>query len=138
MKYLFNNKELNIPDEEIENLVKNLKITQEEAINTWLCDNEYINNEEIENLTQKAKENGTTKIKARKNVENKKTERKPTENPLKQQIIEDIYYFLLEKYPELNHNNVNITNKTKLIEFSLQNRRFKLDLVEKRAEKPKK
>ena len=135
MKYLFNNKELNIPDEEIENLVKNLKITQEEAINIWLCDNEYINNEEIENLTQKAKENGTTKIKARKNVENKKTDRNRKENTTKSFIID----ILFQKLAEIdNIYNLKVENKEKIITFSLNNNNYKLDLIQKRAEKPKK
>lgn len=135
MKYLFNNKELNIPDEEIENLVKNLKITQEEAINIWLCDNEYINNEEIENLTQKAKENGTTKIKARKNVENKKTDRNRKENTTKSFIIG----ILFQKLAEIdNIYNLKVENKEKIITFSLNNNNYKLDLIQKRAEKPKK
>ena len=135
MRYLFNNKELNIPDEEIENLVKNLKITQEEAINIWLCDNEYINNEDIENLTQKAKENGTTKIKARKNVENKKTERNRKENTTKSFIID----FLFQKLAEIgNIYNLKVENKEKIITFSLNNNNYKLDLIQKRAEKPKK
>ena len=135
MKYLFNNKELNIPDEEIKNLVKNLKITQEEAINIWLCDNEYINNEEIENLTQKAKENGTTKIKARKNVENKKTDRNRKENTTKSFIID----ILFQKLAEIdNIYNLKVENKEKIITFSLNNNNYKLDLIQKRAEKPKK
>lgn len=135
MKYLLNNKELNIPDEEIENLVKNLKITQEEAINIWLCDNEYINNEEIENLTQKAKENGTTKIKARKNVENKKTDRNRKENTTKSFIID----ILFQKLAEIdNIYNLKVENKEKIITFSLNNNNYKLDLIQKRAEKPKK
>ena len=36
MKYNFGNKVLNIPDEEIENLMDTLELTEEEAIETWL------------------------------------------------------------------------------------------------------
>ena len=130
-----NNKNVNVPDKELDNLMKTLDLSQDEALDLWLTDNDYVNNPEIEELTKKAKVNKTTQIHAGDKTKRAKTERKPTENPLKQQIIEDIYYFLLDRYPELNHNNINITNKTKLIEFSLQNRQFKLDLVEKRAKK---
>ena len=44
MKYNFKNKVLNIPDEEIENLMDTLELTEEEAIETWLDDNDYTEN----------------------------------------------------------------------------------------------
>ena len=56
MKYNFNGKEINIPDAEIANNVKLLGISQQEAIEMWLDDNNYTTNEEVETLTEKAKE----------------------------------------------------------------------------------
>jgi hypothetical protein len=88
MKYLFKEKEINIPDKEIENLMTSLELTEDEAIETWLDDNDYTTNEQVEELTKKAKENGTMKIKARANVENKKVERERKANPTKALIIE--------------------------------------------------
>ena len=55
MKYNFNGKEINIPDAEIENSMKLLSISKEEAIEMWLDDNDYTTNEEVEKLTEKAK-----------------------------------------------------------------------------------
>ena len=55
MKYNFNGKEINIPDAEIENNMKVLEISREEAIAMWLDDNDYTENEEVEELTAKAK-----------------------------------------------------------------------------------
>lgn len=55
MKYNFNGKEINIPDAEIENNMKILEISREEAIAMWLDDNDYTENEEVEELTAKAK-----------------------------------------------------------------------------------
>jgi len=55
MKYNFNGKEINIPDTEIEKNMKLLDISKEEAIEMWLDDNDYTENEEVEKLTEKAK-----------------------------------------------------------------------------------
>lgn len=55
MKYNFKGKVLNIPDAEIEKNMKALEISRDEAIEMWLDDNDYIENEEAEALTEKAK-----------------------------------------------------------------------------------
>ena len=55
MKYDFNGKILNIPDKDIENSMKLLEISKEEAIQMWLDDNDYTTNEVVEELTEKAK-----------------------------------------------------------------------------------
>lgn len=47
MRYtLENGKTINIPDKEIENHMKILELSKEEAIQLWLEDNEYEINEE--------------------------------------------------------------------------------------------
>ena len=56
MKYDFNGKAINIPDAEIEKLMTTLEITREEAIDTWLFDNDYTDNEEVAEMTEKAKQ----------------------------------------------------------------------------------
>lgn len=55
MTYNFEGKNINIPDEEIEKSMKVLGISKEEAIDLWLCDNDYEEDEEAEALTVKAK-----------------------------------------------------------------------------------
>ena len=55
MTYNFNGKNLTIPDKDLENLMKTLELTKEEAIETWLDDNDYTTNEVVEELTAKAK-----------------------------------------------------------------------------------
>ena len=55
MTYKFNGKNINIPDKDIETLMTSLELTKEEAIETWLDDNDYTCNEEQEELTKKAK-----------------------------------------------------------------------------------
>lgn len=56
MKYNFNGKVVNIPDAEIEKNMKALDISKDEAIEMWLDDNDYTENEVVEELTKKAKE----------------------------------------------------------------------------------
>ena len=57
MKYVFNGKALNIPDKDLENSMKALDISKEEAISLWLDDNGYTTNEEVIELSEKAKKN---------------------------------------------------------------------------------
>lgn len=57
MKYVFNGKTLNIPDKDLENSMKVLDISKEEAISMWLDDNDYTTNDEATELSEKAKKN---------------------------------------------------------------------------------
>lgn len=132
MEIKVNNKVVKIPQKEIDNLMKTLELTEQEAIETWLDDNDYTTNEQVEELTKKAKVNGTTKICARINVENKKVERERKENPTKALIIDQLW----QKLAEIEHiSNLKVENKEKLITFSLNGNDYKLDLVQKRAKK---
>ena len=132
MEVKVNNKVVKIPQKEIDNLMKTLELTEQEAIETWLDDNDYTTNEQVEELTKKAKANGTTKIGARVNVENKKVERERKANPTKALIIEE----LTKKLKQIDGiNQLKVENKEKLITFSLNGNDYKLDLVQKRAKK---
>lgn len=134
MKYNYKGKVINIPDEEIQKSMEVLELSQEEAIQMYLEDEGFEVNEEQEQLTQKAKTNKTTLIHARENVENKKTERKPKENPTKEFLIQQIWQSLAQ----IEHlTDLKVTNKAKLIEFCYQNQHFKVDLVQKREKKVK-
>ena len=57
MRYDFNGKVINIPDAEIEKSMKLLDLSKEEAIQMYLEDEGYMENEEVEALTAKAKAN---------------------------------------------------------------------------------
>lgn len=128
------NKEVKVPDEEIKNLMDKLELTEQEAIQTWLEDEGYEVNEEVERLTAKAKANGTARINARANVENKKTTRERKANPVKEEIIQ-ILANALKNSQNLPINAIKIENVGKIITFKVENREFKLDLIEKRQKK---
>lgn len=128
------NKEVKVPDEEIKNLMDKLELTEQEAIQTWLEDEGYEVNEEVERLTAKAKANGTARVNARANVENKKTTRERKANPVKEEIIQ-ILANALKNSQNLPINAIKIENIGKIITFKVENREFKLDLIEKRQKK---
>ena len=127
-----NGKNVNIPDKDIQNFMKSLDISEDEAIAMWLDDNDYTTNEQVEELTKKAKINKTDKIVVQSKVNKTKTERKPKENPLKQAIIEDIYKFLSKNN---TLQNVKVVNNTKTIDFYAENKYFSVNLVEHRPKK---
>jgi len=133
MEIKVDNKVVKIPQKEIDNLMKTLELTEQEAIQTWLDDNDYTTNEVVEELTKKAKDNKTTLInKARAKAENKKTTRERKENPTKALIIAEIF----NKLAEIDGiSQLKVENKEKLITFNLNGNEYKLDLVQKRAKK---
>lgn len=121
------------PKAEIEKFMKNLDITEQEAIDLWLEDNGYKEEcEEVKELTAKAKANKTDKIVVQSKVNKAKSERKPKENPLKSSIIQYIYKILAQN-PSLLA--LNIENPTKTIDFIAEGKHFSLNLVEHRPKK---
>ena len=133
MTYEFNGKKIRIADSEIEHLVKGLNISIEQAIQIWLEDEGYLENEEQNSLDKKAKESKITatvhQAKSDNRKERKPRERKPDEE--KEKIISNLAKFL-----ENSTENVKITNISKIIEFDIGENHYKLDLVRQR--KPKK
>ena len=137
MKYEFNGKMLNIPDDFIKNAMKNLSIDEDEAIQLWLEDNDYEINEEQMALDAKAKANVKVAniVKARAADPGKKKtqrERVKKEDPTKEGVIAA----LAKALPELaNAENVTIVNAGKLITFTIGEDTYKLDLVRQRKAK---
>ena len=133
MKYELNGRIINIPDRDLERLQKSLNISEEEAIQTWLVDEEYITDETVEELSEKAKKNRITATVHQAKAENsQKKERKPREkkeNPLKKEIIDTIFTALSEKY------NAKVTNAEKYIDFSVDGLEFTVNLVQHRPKK---
>lgn len=132
MTYDFNGKKIRISDSEIENLVKGLNISKEQAIQIWLEDEGYLDNEEQNSLDKKAKDNKITATVHQAKSENRK-ERKPRERKPdveKENLIKNLANFL-----ENCAENVKITNISKLIEFDLGGNHYKLDLIKQRNNK---
>lgn len=131
MRYTFEGKTITIPDAELEKSIKLLNISKDEAIQMWLEDNNYCENEEIEILTAKAKENKAVQhgaVNINKSKTATKRERKPDVE--KEEIISKLAEFL-----ETIGTSVKITNKSKLIEFEIGENHYKVDLIKQRPPK---
>ncbi len=134
MRYNLNGKNINIPDADIERSMKSLELTKEEAIQMWLEDEGYLENEEQEALEKKAKDNRITATihQASAKDPRKKTqkERVRKENPTKEMVIREIAA-LLPKFAE----DIEVLNVGKLISFRIGDEKYEIDLKQKR--KPK-
>lgn len=133
MKYtLENGKIVNIPDKEIENSMKSLELTKEEAIEMWLEDEGYLDNEEQNELDSKAKkvkiEHGASAI-----DKTQKKEKKPREIKVSDEK-QTLFGEIVEKLAETGRN-YEILKENKLICVKIGEKTFKIDLIEQRQPK---
>lgn len=134
MKYtLGNGKVINIPDSEIKSHMANLQLTEEEAIQLYLEDEGYLDNEELEELDSKAKK---VKIQhgASATEKTEKKEKKPRTVKIsdeKQELFDNIYHFLVENYG----GSTKIVTQNKLMTVKVGELTFKIDIIQQR--KPK-
>ena len=132
---LDNDKIIRVETDYLNKMVAALDIDMDEAVLTYLEDEEYEINDEQEALTKKAKDNRITATiheAEDRTKERKKMVRVQKENPTKEMIIIN----LKEKLQELGEvENIIIENKSKIITFSIGDKHFKLDLIERRKEK---
>lgn len=134
MKYTYNKKIYNIPDEEIDKLVDTWEISINEACEMWLSDNDKIKNEVVEEMTKKATKNAITQtIHGAKGEKKERKPREKKENPLKKQIISAI----LEGIKGIE-GKIEVENDEKYINLWVEGRSFTINLVEHREKKEKK
>lgn len=132
MKYkLENGKTVNIPDKEIENLKTNLELSEKDAIELWLCDNDYETDENQQELDEKAK-----KVKVLHDIALKKSakERKP---PIKKVSDEkkELFSEILSDLEDVYKGNVEVLTENKLIQIKIADKTFKVDIIEQRPRK---
>lgn len=131
MKYTYNKKVYNIPDDEIDKLVDTWEISINEACEMWLSDNDKIKNETVEEMTKKASKNAITQtIHGAKGEKKERKPREKKENPLKKQIISAI----LEGIKGIE-GKIEVENDEKYINLSVEGRSFTINLVEHRPPK---
>jgi ParB-like chromosome segregation protein Spo0J len=132
MKYtLDNGKSVNIPKSEIEKLMSSLELSEKDAIDLWLCDHDYEEDEEQTELDEKA-----SKVKISHEIAQKKEkkERKPPKKVVsseKQTLFNEILTNLTENYGE----NVKILTENKLISIEINGITFKIDIIQQRPPK---
>ena len=133
IKYEFNGKKLNIPKAEIEKSMKVLGLSKDDAIQMWLEDEGYLENEEQENLCKLAKENKITATIHQASGKTEKKQSKPRTVKIsdeKQALFKDLVDFLTE-----SNQNVEILKENKLIQVKIGENTFKIDLIEQRSPK---
>lgn len=134
MKLELNGKMITIPDTEIEQLKSALEISTQEAVEVWLDDNGYTENEEQEALDEKAKK---VKIPMGAREVKEKKERKPITKKVsdEKKILFDSIVKQLDRCELVDRENVTILNENKLIQVKIGDKVFKIDLVECRPPK---
>ena len=113
-----------------------LELSQEDAIDLWLEDNDYEVNEEQQALDEKAK-----KVKIQHDAAGNKP-RKKSEKPrtvkvsdAKKELFANLLQFLNDFSSE-NNANCKVLTENKLIQVDFMGETFKIDLIQQR--KPKK
>jgi ParB-like chromosome segregation protein Spo0J len=132
MKYtLDNGKSVNIPKSEIEKLMSSLELSEKDAIDLWLCDNNLEEDEEQIELDEKASKVRIDKdiIQKKPKKERKKPEKKVSD--AKKELFNEILSDLKDIYKE----NVEVLNENKLISVRIGEKLFKIDVIETRPPK---
>lgn len=141
MRIIYNEKTHNIDDKYLDRLMKNLPCTKEEAIQIVAEEEGWITNEntaEMDRAEKEQKEVLRTIHKAiSREVINKKMNgevtrgsgKKPKDD-IKINIVAELAEYLKTKY-----ENVDITNESKLITFTVNNEQYKIDLTKTRVKK---
>ena len=132
MRYtLDNGKSVNIPKSEIEKLMSSLELSEKDAIDLWLCDNNLEEDEEQIELNEKASKVRIDKdiIQKKPTKERKKPEKKVSDE--KKALFNEISGFLKRVYGI----NTEIVTENKLITVKIGDKNFKIDVIEQR--KPK-
>lgn len=133
MRYNFKGKSINIPEAEIEKSIKILGMTREEAIEMWLEDEGYLDNEEQAELEEKAKANKITAT-----IHGASAEKKKQSKPKVVKVSDEKATLFNEICDSLNELSYNFTvlKENKLIQVEIGEKIIKIDLIEQR--KPKK
>lgn len=134
MQYKYNNKNYNIPDNEIDRLQSQLDVTLAEACEIYLSDHDLVTNKTVETLSAKATKNRiTSTIHGAKQDKRERKPREKKENPLKKEIVKALFSGILNDIKA--DGEVIITNDEKYIDFTVGGREFTVNLVEHRKKK---
>ena len=132
MRYtLDNGKSVNIPKSEIEKLMSSLKLSEKDAIDLWLCDNNLEEDEEQIELDEKA-----SKVRIDKDIIQKKPkkERKKPEKKVSD-AKKELFSEILSDLEDVYKGNVEVLNENKLISVRIGEKLFKIDVIETRPPK---
>lgn len=133
-----NGKTIKLPIEEIKKNMKLLELSEDEAIEMYLEDEGYLDNEEQTELDKKAKESGILQTihgaSADKKERKKSAPRTVKVSDEKKELFAEIVANL-ECFAEETNGKVKIEKENKLIIFEINGKTFKIDLIEQRVKK---
>lgn len=124
-----------VDEKKIQHDMKALDLTREEVLAMYADDNEIDHDKDLFPLTaeQKKVEKAMRQADRKKTAYNfTKRERKP--NELKREIIDDLFTFICENWPEVG-KTADISNIERQIDFCFGDESFSLQLIQHR--KPK-
>ena len=133
IKYNHNGKVINIPKKEIEKSMKVLDLSMTDAIQMWLEDEGFLENEEQNHLCEVAKMNKITQNIHQAGERGRKSSQKPKTVKVsdeKKTLFAEILSNL-----EYDYEKVEVLKENKLIQVEINGKIFKIDLIEQR--KPK-
>ena len=131
---LENGKQVKIATSWVEKTTKLLDTDIEDVLLMWLEDNDYLENEEQEELDKTAKANKVKLVATDKAKPKTQKERVAKPQPEKEFLIS----LLAKALENEDISDLKVENKAKLITFSYKNHDYKLDLVQKRPPKAEK
>lgn len=133
---LKNGRSVSIPTKEVENLMSSLEISQDEAIELWLTDNGLEENEEQAELDEKA-----SKVHINKDAytdENKKPRKKPEIKVSdEKKWLFDSILTNLTRCNGVGQEDITVLNENKLISVKINDKIFKIDIIQCRKNKKK-
>lgn len=124
-------KGINIPDETIKKYQEFFDMDEQDAIQLFLEEEGYAENNELEKLEKKAE--NIQPVKARKSAPKKEVDRKSkdkNENTPKKRIMNS----LIEVLNSVGEN-IEIINPEKLVQFDFEGLRYEIDLKKKNIKK---
>ena len=131
-------KSVTVKDSIIQKYMSDFALTKEDAIQMYLEDEGLEDNEDVEEMTAKAKENkavvhGESAEKDERKVANKKQSKPKTVkvSDTKKELFSKISQFLIDTFGE----NAEILKENKLIQVKIGEDMFKIDIIQQR--KPK-
>ena len=132
---LENNRTVSISDTEITHLMNSLDISKDEAVDLWLDDNGYTENEEQIELDRKAKKAGVGLIVI--DVDKPKKERKPRTCKVsdEKQLLFNAIYDFLTTFTEKNTGNVEVLTENKMFSVKVGDKSFKINITQDRNKK---
>lgn len=138
MKIITKGKSVNVKDSVIQKYMSDFSLTKEDAIQMYLEDEGFENNEDVEEMTTKAKKNKTVAHGESAEKDERKVTNKKQSNPKtakvsdsKKALFSTISQFLTDTFGE----NAEILKENKLIQVKIGEDIFKIDIIQQRKAK---